>query len=436
MVAMLVVAPTAAAARDVDGPDGAVYRSGLNARYFHPLASFGKLNRVVSAGERRRARRLAASLIARGRRQGRFGLVWRYDVPGGRQGWTSGLAQAVAAQALARAGRKREAKRAFLAIPNGLLIQLPEGPWIRLYGYSGVVVLNAQLQAALSIGHYARLVDDDRARRLARELRRTAKALLPRFDTGSWSKYSLGGRAATLEYHAYVTELLWKLSARQGGGRWRAYANRFAKYKNLPPVLRRGRRPPEIYPAPADGFRDFARVGFWLSKPSTVIFQIAGTRTSQWFERGWKTFEWWPVGVKPGRYPVWATAVDRAGNSTLLGLPWVRVERDTSAPAVRAALVGTQLEWRASDNASPWFEARLEHRTRGRVEIVELGRYDRTGGAALPAAPRSPGEAALLITDTSGNVSRIPLCAAGPGHRPGYTAAAGRRSSVVRATDS
>jgi hypothetical protein len=411
LVALLALAPAATAARDVDGPDGAVYRSGLTARYFHPLASFGKLNRIVAAGDRQRAERLARALVARGQRQGRLGLVWRYDVPGGRHGWTSGLAQAVAAQALARAGRKRDARRAFLAIPNGLLINLPQGPWIRLYGYSNVIVLNAQLQAALSIGHYARLTDDDRARRLARSLRRTAKLLLPRFDTGSWSRYSLDGRAATLEYHAYVTELLWKLSARQGGGRWRVYANRFAKYKNLPPVLRRGRRPPEIYPSPADGFRDFAEVGFWLSKPSTVTFRIAGTRTSRWFERGWKTFEWWPLGVRPGRYPVWATAVDRAGNSTLLGLPWVHVERDTKAPAVRAVLQGTQLEWRASDNASPWFEARLEQRRDGQVEIVELGRYDQTGRAALRSLPKTPGEATLLVEDTSGNVSRIPLCA-------------------------
>ena len=78
-------------------------------------------------------------------------------------GWTSGLAQAVAAQALARAGRKEEARRAFLAIPDRLLIRLPQGPWIKLYGYSNVVVLNAQLQAALSIGHYARLTNDTRA---------------------------------------------------------------------------------------------------------------------------------------------------------------------------------------------------------------------------------------------------------------------------------
>ena len=411
VVALLALPSTAAASRDVEAPDGAVYRAGLTGRYFHPLGSFGKLNHAVMAGHRRRAKRLATSLIARGHRQGRFGLVWYYNVPGGRSGWTSGLAQAVAAQALARAGEPKAARRAFLVIPSRLLIRLPQGPWIKLYGYSDVVVLNAQLQAALSIGHYARLTNDNRARLLARKLRRTAKALLPRFDTGSWSRYSLGGRSATLEYHEYVTELLWKLSARQGGGRWRVYANRFSKYRRLPPVLRRGHRPPEVLPV-VDGYRDYAPITFWLSKPSTVTFRIAGTRTSRWFERGWQTFRWWPYEVPAGRYPVWATATDRGGNSTLLGLPWVRVGEDDSPPAVRVSLEGTRLRWRASDAKSPWFQVRLERLIAGKLQKRDLGRFDRRGAFRLRTPPQRMGTTTLVVADTSGNVARIPLCAA------------------------
>jgi hypothetical protein len=412
LVAVVALGATPAApAREVQTPDGAVYRSGLTGRYFHPLGSFGQLNRAVTAGNRKRSRMLAQSLLRRAHRQGRFGLVWYYNVPGGRSGWTSGLAQAVAAQALARAGRKQEARRAFLPIPARLITRLPQGPWIKLYGYSDVVVLNAQLQAALSIGHYARLVGDRRAQRLARDLRRTALALLPRFDTGSWSRYALAGRPATMEYHSYVTELLWKLAARQGGGKWRVYANRFAKYKNLPPVLRRGDKAPEIFPNPADGYRDYAPVTFWLSKPSTVTFRIAGTRTAQWFPRGWNTFQWWAYGIEPGRYPVWATATDFAGNSALLGLPWVRVGEDTRPPAVRAALQGTQLEWRASDHASPWFRVELERRFSGKVVRRSLGQFERKGRAELTTPPRLPGTTALLVTDSSGNVQRVPICA-------------------------
>ena len=409
--AALLALPSSAAARSVETPGGAVYRSGLTGRYFHPLASFGKLNLAVTAGKRRRAQRLADALIARGSRQGRFGLVWYYNVPGGRTGWTSGLAQAVAAQALARAGRKRAARRAFLPIPLRLVTRLPQGPWIKLYGYSDVVVLNAQLQAALSIGEYARLTNDDRARRLARDLRRTARVLLPRFDTGSWSRYALGGRASTLEYHSYVTTLLWKLSARQAGGRWRVYANRFSKYRRLPPVLRRGRQSAEVLPV-LDGLRDFASVAFWLSKPSSVTFQIAGTRSTQWHERGWRTFYWWPQDVVPGRYPVWATATDRAGNRTLLGLPWVHVGEDTKPPDVRAELDGHRLEWRASDSKSPWFNVRLERRVGDEIKTRVLGRFERLGAARLATPPMRTGIVTLVVADSSGNLARIPLCAA------------------------
>ena len=67
------------------------------------------------------------------------------------------MAQAVAAQALARAGLVPEARLAFAAIPKRLVNERETGTWIRLYGFSDIAVLNAQLQAALSLADYARL---------------------------------------------------------------------------------------------------------------------------------------------------------------------------------------------------------------------------------------------------------------------------------------
>jgi hypothetical protein len=143
-----------------------------------------------------------------------------------------------------------------------------------------------------------------------------------------------------------------------------------------------------------------------------VTFQIAGTRTSRRFERGWRTFEWWPSEVAPGRYPVWATATDHAGNSTLLALPWVTVAEDTEPPAVRLALAGLRLEWRASDPQSPWFDVRVERRIEGRVFRRELGRFERRGEAELRDPPLLPGTTAVIVRDSSGNETRIPLCPA------------------------
>jgi D-glucuronyl C5-epimerase C-terminus len=412
LVAVLTAAAASPSAAPADlSAAGVVYRSAGNTRYFHPLASFGILNREVTAGRRKRAHRLARTLLGRAEKR-RFALVWQYRVPRtGRGPWASGLAQAVAAQALARAGRHEEAKRAFLAIPSGLLINLRQGPWIKLYGYSNLVVLNAQLQAALSIGEYARLNRDARARRLARALRRTARILLPRFDTGSWSLYALGGKPATLEYHSYVASLLWKLAARQGGGIWLRYAARFHRDLRVPPEVRRGRPATPVAPVP-DGFRDSTVIRFWLSKPATVTFRIGRSITTRSFGRGWRTFTWWPGSTRPARYPVRATAVDAAGNRTVARLHDVAVERDTTRPAVRAALAGDRLEWRASDSGSPWFDVRLERLARARVQIVALGRFGRRGSAALAARPPRAGTVALLVADSSGNVARVPLCVA------------------------
>jgi D-glucuronyl C5-epimerase C-terminus len=414
-VALVAVLTAAAASPSAAAGDlsaaGVIYRSAGDTRYFHPLASFGSLNREVTAGRRKRATKLAHRLVSRAERR-RFALVWQYRVPRtGRGPWASGLAQAVAAQALARAGRHEEARRAFLAIPNGLLINLRQGPWIKLYGYSDVVVLNAQLQAALSIAEYGRLTDDARARRLAHAMRRAARTLLPRFDTGSWSLYALGGRPATLEYHSYVASLLWKLAARQGGGVWQRYAARFRRDLRVPPELRGGRPPAPAAPVP-DGFRDSTAIGFWLSKPATVTFRIAGDVAAQSFGRGWQTFTWWPELTRAGRYPVSASAVDAAGNRTVARLSDVTVERDTTRPAVRASLSADRLEWRASDSGSPWFDVRLERLARARVQVVELGRFGRRGSAALAARPTRAGAVALLVADSSGNVARVPLCVA------------------------
>src|SRR5205085_2645062 len=79
-----------------------------------------------------------------------------------------------------------------------LVLHLSAGPWIRLYSFDREVVLNAQLQAVLSLEDYAQLEDDAPAQALATALNASAQALLPRFDTGAWSLYSLGGPEAPL----------------------------------------------------------------------------------------------------------------------------------------------------------------------------------------------------------------------------------------------
>jgi D-glucuronyl C5-epimerase-like protein len=204
------------------------YYGGLGHR-FQPLLSFAALNRNVSHRRPNAARRLAAALLARAVRSG-DALYWEYDFPyqGGAAPWRSGFAQAVAAQALARAGAMLRdpllgaaAAAAFRGLRRTLLMPLGGGSWIREYEFTRQVIFNAQLQSIISLESYAAIANSAAARRVANDLVVAARRLLPRFDMGCWSRYELGGAAATLRYQTYHVELLRRLATTHPAPIWR-----------------------------------------------------------------------------------------------------------------------------------------------------------------------------------------------------------------------
>ena len=201
LVALALVLPAAAAAAD----DGLVYRYYAGSGYrFNPLLSFAQLENRVSAHDAPGARSLAARLVARAVRRG-DALYWTYDFPFGgcRAGWTSGFAQAIAAEALARTARLTgdrtalvAARAAFSGLGQTLLIRLAGGAWVREYSCTGQVILNAQLESLLALEWYARIVRTTESRTIAAALERATIRLLPQFDLGNWGRYQLGGPAA------------------------------------------------------------------------------------------------------------------------------------------------------------------------------------------------------------------------------------------------
>src|SRR3954451_7669790 len=243
---------------DVPNDEGVVYRwfprLGL---VFHPLANFGALNNLAAKSDADGTRTLADALLARAvPRSGR--LIWEYEFrfAGGRPPWASGMAQAVATQALARASVLLQdpnlaaaSVRAYASVPP-FLVDLPSGPWIRLYGFGGQIVLNAQLQTILSLLEYSSTSGDEEAADLARQLSATTQALLPRFDTGDWSRYQLGGTYATREYQKFVTDLLARLARQTGDPFWAANSQRFHAYYYDPPTVTPTVPPAEIWPQP------------------------------------------------------------------------------------------------------------------------------------------------------------------------------------------
>ena len=113
-------------------------------------------------------------------------------------------------------------------IPALLTMPLGGGLWIREYGFTKEAILNAQLQSLLSISDYARIAGDGEARGVATRMELASRNLLPRFDTGCWSLYQLGGSPAPLAYHRYHVFLLKQLAARDPA--WREAADRWAGY--------------------------------------------------------------------------------------------------------------------------------------------------------------------------------------------------------------
>jgi hypothetical protein len=304
--------------------DGIVYRyfGGLGFE-FHPLANFGALNAAVAADRTKAVARLADALIERGVPQRGGGLGWEYyfNYSGGRAPWLSGMAQSVAAQAFSRAAGStldeddssrylEAARKAFRAIPGKLVTRRASGPWVRLYSFNRLIVLNAQLQSIISLEDYANANDDLDASDLSMRMEDAAATELHRFDTGYWSYYSLPHTYSPLSYQEYVVRLLKKLALEDD--RFESAAARFAAYAKQPPAFK-------VANAKTGAVR------FWLSKPSSVRFRSRAGTKRMTLSGGWHTIRW-KLPKRTKSYPLKVTARDWAGNTAdFKSLPLVRI---------------------------------------------------------------------------------------------------------------
>lgn len=238
VVGATIAALAGASATSAGSPPERVDAAGIVYRYypgygyrFHPLMSFTHLEQLLYAKDLKRIRRLATALVARGvHRQGT--LIWQYDFPyaGGPVPWTSGFVQADAADMLSRTSTVLHdrsflapAKGAFDGLRAGLVMPLGGGLWVREYGWTHQAILNSQLESLVSLELYRNVVKTEAARRVASQFYSASRALLPRFDLHCWSRYMLGGPAASRHYHAYHVDILRRLSRMHPGDSiWRA----------------------------------------------------------------------------------------------------------------------------------------------------------------------------------------------------------------------
>lgn len=403
--------------KDVIGRDGVLYRAGWGyGLQFHPLGNVTELNMLLIEGKRLKALRLARSLARRLVSRG-TGAVLEYYFPyaGGSPPWTSGMSQAVAAQAFARTGRRLgvpsyfvPARRAYLAFPR-LTRSIDVGTWVRHYSFSDMVVLNSQLQCAISLVNYGQIVLDPQAVGIGDRLEDAGRAALGRFDTGAWTNYTPGNEAP-LKYHVFHVQLAKRLADRTKLDFWIDAHARFNRYTHQPPRFRSGPAIPTLYPWPADGFRDATRIRFFLSKiSSSVRLRVAGTTWSLGQERrGWHSVLWRPGHREARVYSPLVTAVDLAGNRGAAYLRGIRIAVDRTPPVVTAHVEGRVLHWRAVDTTSPWVRLRVRLVRNGVVHVLELGRRPKIGSVGL-SLPRGRHQAVLAVFDSTGNRARVPL---------------------------
>jgi hypothetical protein len=406
---------------DVADDDGVVYRwfpgTGLE---FHPLAAFGALNAAALAQDTERTSMLSAALVARGVPRGNA-LIWEYSFAFGfgKPPWSSGMAQAVAAQALGRAAALTQdmtlsmaASRAFAAVPP-LMLQLSSGPWVRLYSFNRAIVLNAQLQAVLSLFQYADDMGAADAAALAQRMNVAAQGLLARFDTGDWSLYELGGLYAPKEYQLFVTQLLAKLAARTEDPFWVNASQRFHGYYYDPPQVAPGTPPPTIYPQPLDGYLDVAPITITLSQNASVSLAVAGQVTTFRLSRGPHTLTWTPrAGLAQGTYPASVSATNRAGRRATVKLPPVVVAWDAAPPTVAAQLQSGTLAWQGTDPGTPWLALHVDFVDPTGVnppQAVDLPPQQPVSGSALVVVPPGTWQANLVATNSAGLATTVDL---------------------------
>ena len=372
---------------DITGDDGVVYRYFAGRCFeFHPLANFGALNAHIAAHDAEATQQLADALIARGVYQPGGGIAWEYTFPyaGGRAPWLSGMAQAVAAQAFAGAATlvpdretayMREAQAAYRIIPKRLLTSVPAGPWIRLYSFGSLRVLNAQLQAVVSLQSYAVQSEDADAASLATRMQRAAAATLPSFDTGYWTYYALPNDPSPVDYQEYVVQLLRRLKT--ADPRFADAAARIGQYEKQPPAFK----------------LDTGSLGalrFWLSKPATVQANTgAGPSKRLSLAAGWHTFGW-AEPRRPGVYAVHVNAVDSTGNKASFdALPIVRVVADKKAPPTKKRSTSAAPATTTPTPPSFAVGAGLDDPSQG-TQAQQLGLRLARIGVAWPAGATAP----------------------------------------------
>lgn len=214
------------------------------------LATFGRVNGLNTVCEKTPAscdrvalRRDLDRIVTLATNRNGF-VAWEYlfAFGGGAPPWVSGMAQGAAIDALTRGaavlgdsqylGVAIRALGAYERRPfAGVRAPTRRGAHYLLYSFApGYFVLNGFLEAEIGLFDLAKATGSAQAQRLFAAGDREARAEIPRFDTGSWSRYSLGGPLSDVGYHRLARDFLRGLCKRTGERAYCAAADRWTRY--------------------------------------------------------------------------------------------------------------------------------------------------------------------------------------------------------------
>jgi hypothetical protein len=93
-------------------------------------------------------------------------------------------------------------------------------------------VLNGFLQGVTGLYDFAAMTEDKDAQRLFEQGDRAARAEIPKYDTGKWSRYNMNGRESDLGYHRLVRDFLDNLCERTKTDIYCRYGKKFTDYQH------------------------------------------------------------------------------------------------------------------------------------------------------------------------------------------------------------
>src|SRR4051794_3152806 len=287
------------------------------------LANFGKANALWAGKKKAALRALIDQLLPLAADHGGWpAFEYYFKFGSGKPPWISSIAQGTAVQALARAGQLLAdpnlsgfALQALAAFeqppPNGVRQDTPSGPFYLIYSFNPKeLVINAHLQALVGLYDVAQLTGDQRALGLFQQGDAEAQAVLPSYDTGTWSMYDQS-HESDLNYQDLVTTFLQNLCKRTATPIYCDTATHFKAYRKTPPAtapftrtIRAGKKAELHFPVDR------------ISRAGMTVLDASGATvfsTSAIVGRGAPFYNWSrPAGA--GSYTLRIAATDLAGN--------------------------------------------------------------------------------------------------------------------------